>query len=183
MAGPGDDIAAAAATGRRHLRASRADREHVIDTLKVAFVRGLLDKDEFDLRVGQTFASRTYAELAAVTADFPIEQMTAQPPKLARAQGEQPVLHPRPVIIAATVLYAGVWPLAFLLPKNSEGDPKAAAQLIFSATFVYLAVLAIAVGHAVAGRRKERSGEQPPRRPDPGADGQALNSSPSCFGE
>ena len=142
--------------------------------LKVAFVRGLLDKDEFDLRVGQTFASRTDAELAAVTADLPIEQMTAQPPKLARAQGEQPVLQPRPVIIAATVLYAGVWPLAFLLPKNSDGDPKAAAQLIFAATVVYLAVLAIAVGHAVAGRRKERSGEQPPRRPEPSADGRGI---------
>ena len=130
----------------------------MIDTLKAAFVQGRLTKDEFDLRVGQTFASRTYAELAAVTADLPVEQIRAQPPKLARAQGEQPVLQPRPVIIAATVLYAGVWPLAFLLPENSEGDPKAAAQLIFSATFVYLAVLAIAVGHAVAGWRKERSG-------------------------
>ena len=183
MAGSGAERAAAAAAARGYLRASRADREQVIGTLKVAFVRGLLDKDEFDLRVGQTFASRTYAELAAVTADLPAEPIAAQPPKLARAEGEQPVLRPRPVIIAATVLYAGVWPLAFLLPENSEGDPKAAAQLIFSATFVYLAVLAIAVGHAVAGWRKERSGEQPPRRPESGADGQALNSSPSCFGE
>jgi hypothetical protein len=157
MAGHGDEIAAVAA-GRGHLRASRADREQAIGTLKIAFVQGRLAKDEFDLRVGQTFASRTYAELAAVIADLPIEPATAQPPKLARAQGEQPVLRPRPVIMAATVLYAGVWLLAFLLPENSEGDPRGAAQLISSATFVYLAVLAIAVGHAVAGRRAERSG-------------------------
>ena len=70
MAGPGDEIAAGAG-GRGHLRASHADREQVIDTLKAAFVQGRLDKDEFDLRVGQAFASRTYAELAAVTADIP----------------------------------------------------------------------------------------------------------------
>ena len=56
--------AQAADCGR--LRASHADREQVIGTLKAAFVLGLLDKDEFDLRVGQTFASRTYGDLSAV---------------------------------------------------------------------------------------------------------------------
>ncbi len=83
----GDEMAAGAA-GRGGLRASHADREQVIDTLKAAFVQGVLAKDEFDLRVGQTFASRTYAELAAVTADLPAEPTAAQPPEPARAQGE-----------------------------------------------------------------------------------------------
>ena len=68
MAGPGDGLEAA---GRGHLRASHADREQVIGTLKAAFVQGRLTKDEFDLRVGQTLAARTYAELAALTADLP----------------------------------------------------------------------------------------------------------------
>ena len=58
MAGPGDEMAARAGN-RGRLRASHADREQVIGTLKAAFVLGMLDKDEFDLRVGQTFASRT----------------------------------------------------------------------------------------------------------------------------
>jgi hypothetical protein len=62
---------AAAIAGRGRLRASRADREHVIDVLKNAFVQGLLTKGEFDMRVGQTLASRTYAELTALTADIP----------------------------------------------------------------------------------------------------------------
>jgi DUF1707 SHOCT-like domain len=70
MAGPGDEKAAAAMV-RGHLRASHADREQVIGTLKAAFVQGRLTKDEFDARIGQTFVSRTYAELAAVTADIP----------------------------------------------------------------------------------------------------------------
>ena len=43
----------------------------MIGTLKAAFVQGRLVKDEFDLRVGQALAPRTYAELAALTADLP----------------------------------------------------------------------------------------------------------------
>jgi hypothetical protein len=87
---PGDDMAAAAA-GRGRLRASRADREHVLDVLKAAFVQGLLTKDEFDMRVGQTLASRTYAELAALTADIPAGLTGAQPlRKPARAQDPHP---------------------------------------------------------------------------------------------
>ena len=52
----------------------------MIDILKAAFVRGMLAKDEFDLRVSQAFASRTYAELAAVTAGLPAEPTAVQPP-------------------------------------------------------------------------------------------------------
>ena len=70
MAGPEDEMAAGAG-GRGHMRASHADREQVVDVLKAAFVHGRLTKDEFDLRVGQAFASRTVAELAALTADVP----------------------------------------------------------------------------------------------------------------
>jgi hypothetical protein len=72
-----DDLAAA---GGGHLRASHADREHVIIVLKNAFVQGRLTKDEFDHRVGQVLVSRTYAELAALTAEIPIESPTAAPP-------------------------------------------------------------------------------------------------------
>ena len=59
------------AAGRGHLRASHADREQVIGILKAAFVQGRLTKDEFDQRVSQTFASRTYADLAVPTAGIP----------------------------------------------------------------------------------------------------------------
>ena len=70
MARPGDEPAAGAGV-RGQLRASHADREQVIGTLKAAFVQGRLVKDEFDLRVGQALAPRTHAELAALTADLP----------------------------------------------------------------------------------------------------------------
>jgi hypothetical protein len=61
------------------MRASDADREQVIDAVKAAFVQGRLAKDEFDARVGQAFASRTYAQLAAVTADIPAVPTGTQP--------------------------------------------------------------------------------------------------------
>ena len=77
--GPRDPMAAGAA-GRGHMRASDADREQVLDILKAAFVQGRLIKDELDIRAGQTLASRTYAELAAVTADIPVAPI--EPPPL-----------------------------------------------------------------------------------------------------
>lgn len=82
---------AAARAGRGRLRASHADREHVLDVLKAAFVQGLLTKDEFYMRMGQTFTSRTYAELATLTADIPPGLIAAQPlPKPALEEAPHP---------------------------------------------------------------------------------------------
>lgn len=64
---PGDQ--GAASHGR--MRASHADRDRVIATLKAAFVQGRLTKDEFDARVGQTLVARTHSELATLTTDIP----------------------------------------------------------------------------------------------------------------
>ena len=65
---------------RLRLRASHADREQVIDALKAAFVQGRLTKGELDTRIGQAFASKTYADLAAVTADLPPSPASAPRP-------------------------------------------------------------------------------------------------------
>jgi hypothetical protein len=77
-AGPGNEMAAGAG-GHGRLRASHADRQQVIDVLKDAFVQGMLDNDQLDARVGQAFASRTYAELAALTADIPARSAATGP--------------------------------------------------------------------------------------------------------
>jgi hypothetical protein len=155
MAGPGDEMAAGG--GRGHLRASHADREQVIGTLKAAFVAGMLAKDEFDARVGQTLASRTYAELAALTADLPAGLAAAQPPRPARARSRQPVPRPGWMIAGATVLYAGVW--VWALPHG----------LVGLASFVYLWVLVLAVAARLENRRDRRLGGQ--RGQAPGAGG------------
>ena len=81
ITGPGDEKAAAVA-GHGRRRASRAAREQAIDALKAAFVQGRLTKDELDARIGPTFAARTCAELAAVTADLPARPAAPQPSRL-----------------------------------------------------------------------------------------------------
>jgi|SRR5215469_2902594 len=156
--GPGDELDAAA---RGHLRASHADREQAVDELKAAFVQGRLDKGEFDLRVGQAFASRTYAELAAITADLPAGLAAARPLQPAAGEGEVPVLRPGRVLTVATVLYAGAWPVAFILPRDSESG----FALLLLATVVYFFVLLISVGEMVVSRIEQRSGGQLPKRP------------------
>src|SRR5215469_5915933 len=75
MTGPQDPAAA----GGDRLRAGHADREQVIETLKDAFVQGRLTRDELDARAGQALAARTYADLAALTADIPPRPPAARP--------------------------------------------------------------------------------------------------------
>jgi putative transcriptional regulator len=66
--------------GRGGLRASDADGEQAIEVLKAAFVRDRLARAEFEARVGQALASRTYAELAAATGGIPGRLTADQPP-------------------------------------------------------------------------------------------------------
>ena len=77
MAEPGEESESAAG-GPGRLRASRADRERVIELLKVAFVQDRLTHDELDTRVGLALASRTYADLADLTADLPAGSAAAE---------------------------------------------------------------------------------------------------------
>ena len=90
MAGAGAGKAPGGAYFLGRFRASDADREQVIDTLKVAFVQGRLTRDELDARAGQTFASRTYAELAAATADIPAGPPAAREPAASQPPGNRP---------------------------------------------------------------------------------------------
>ena len=110
-------------TGRGRLRASDADRERVIDTLKDAFVEGMLTKDEFDSRAGQALTSRTYAELTTITNDIPIWLTRPQPlPKPVRkpvnkkavAWATCAIVLP-PALSAAFLTYYGGFLVLFLL--------------------------------------------------------------------
>lgn len=90
-AGPGER-GVAGAMGRGRLRASDADREQVIDTLKAAFVQGWLTRDQLGVRAGRALASRTYAELAAVTDGIPARPIAvAGLPALAAGRARKPV--------------------------------------------------------------------------------------------
>lgn len=56
---------------RNEMRAADGDRERVAEQLRSAHVEGRLDVTEYDQRVQQAWVSRTYGELAALTADLP----------------------------------------------------------------------------------------------------------------
>jgi uncharacterized protein DUF1707 len=87
-----------AAAGHDRLRAGHGDREQVIETLKDAFADGRLARDEFDARVGRALAARTYADLAALTADIPAAARLPGPPV-----SDSPVPGRRPLARAAVI--------------------------------------------------------------------------------
>jgi hypothetical protein len=157
-----------AAAGRGHMRASHADREHVIDTLKAAFVQGRLTKDELDQRVGQAFTSKTYAELAALSADLPADLAPSRS-RPVRAQG--PSLGSKKVLEWAIVsVLSPLAPLAAAaLTQNVVFGMLTVIMLILDIV-VGLPFLMIVVGTMVEERRKERRslGSQGQLPPGPG---------------
>lgn len=165
----------AADSCRRDLRASHADRDQVVGTLKVAFVQGRLAKDEFDLRVGQALASRTYAELRAVTADLPAGLAGSEqpePPRPAQRPSRRPaLLRPGPAAALATVIYLGMWPLAIALPRAGDGYAGDGMNLVGAATLVYILVVISACVWAQvrASNRDERARQPAARTMIPGA--------------
>ncbi|MBA3719681.1 MAG: DUF1707 domain-containing protein [Nocardioidaceae bacterium] len=60
-------------------RASHADRDEVVEQLRVAAGDGRLTMAELEERVDAAFAARTYAELAPLTADLPDQRPGATP--------------------------------------------------------------------------------------------------------
>ena len=129
--------------------------EQTIETLKAGFVQGRLTKDEFDLRVSQTLTSRTYADLATLTADLPARLPGARlwhepaPPQVPPVN--------KPLLWGAyAVLVAAVGSMALAFPAGS--------LLLLTA-----GVLAVLIAAPVAGAltldawREDRSGGQLPQ--------------------
>jgi hypothetical protein len=112
--------------GPGQLRSSAADRERAADVLKAAFAEGRLDQDEYSERVGQVHASRTYAELAALTADLPV--------------GPLGVLFPFAGTMLPAVPGTPGQPAAPAAPAASESS-KPVSQLAIASLFFGLATL------------------------------------------
>jgi hypothetical protein len=62
----------AAGSERGNLRAADADRDRVVEFLKLAFSEGRLSKDEYDGRVESALSARTYADLDQIVTDLPV---------------------------------------------------------------------------------------------------------------
>jgi len=149
-----------AAAGGDQLRAGHADREQAVEVLKDAFAQGRLDKDELDARVGHALASRTYTELAALTADIPVGLTRARPP------GDPW----RATKVACGVVYALILPGLFTLVVLPGGPgPLTVREVVTSSAVVYVVFWVLGVSVMAAGRHGRRSGGQVPPRSAPGA--------------
>lgn len=149
MTRPGNEMAAAAG-GSDPLFIYR---DQVTRTLKAALVQGRLTEDEYDERMGQASATRSHAELAALTADLPVGRMGS----LARPPTARDVRIGVGVTIAAVGVAAAI---LFWQPDNGL-----AFMLFIIAAVTVLVAPIDTVGIMVDVRRQKRSGGPPPPGP------------------
>jgi len=124
-------------------------KAQAIRTLKAALVQGRLTEDEYDERMSQASASRSRAELAAVTADLPVGRMDAP----ARPPSATDIRIGVGVIIGAASIVT-----AILLWRPDNG---AAFMLFFFAAITLLVAPIITVGMMIDVRRQKQSWPAP----------------------
>jgi hypothetical protein len=146
MAGPGNGIA-------------DADRERVIETLKVAFVQERLTMEELDARIGGALGARSGAELAVLTADLP-GGLAAPPPPTREARLSKEVRDGLRVIGSLYLIAAILWLSAVLAGYDTVG-----AAVSFTAVMTTMVALFSSLHGAavlVHARRRARSGRPLP---------------------
>jgi len=164
MTGPQDPATA----GGDRLRAGHADREQVIEILKAAFVHGRLTKGELDMRVGRALAARTYADLAALTADIPAERAATGPASQPAPARRRPLARAAAGSGGCLVIAFGAMQLISLAapsPTTPGSIPRALAVPLFyvlcSAVIAALVILGRGVAASVDQGRSRR--QFPPR--------------------
>ena len=148
----------AAGSARGNLRAADADRDRVVEFLKLAYTEGRLSKDEYDGRVESALSARTYADLDQVVTDLPV----------ARAPKVTPVAKTNGFAIAS--LACGLGQLMFgplatipaivlghiargqIKRTGEQGAGLALAGLILGWAAVVLGILLVVAGLAVSVR-------------------------------
>ena len=177
--------------GRGHLRAAQADREQAITVLKAAYAQGRLTKDELEARAGQAFASRTYAELAVLTADLPAASPAgASPAGASRAATGPDAPWPRPSTPARTMAKAARRSGVCLLVAIAlvEGAYLADNFLLIVAAFFALIAASGFFGYGILDAWEERRShaQVPPgpgrRHPGSGGHLHGDDEAPTGFG-
>jgi DUF1707 SHOCT-like domain len=119
---------------RSALRASDADREHVVERLREAAAEGRLLAEELEHRLGAALSARTYGELDAVVADLPRDRV------IERAR-RQSVIRLRPATVFALLI---LFPVALA---------TAVAALIAVAALLTAWALAVTLAGVLLGSR------------------------------
>ena len=89
-----------------NLRASDADRQRVADQLKAALDEGRLTLDEYDERLSEVYAAKTYADLKAPLADLPVAAPTSRSQLQRLGPGAEPAEQTRG---ATRKWIGGIW--------------------------------------------------------------------------
>ena len=105
------------------LRASHADRDQVVELLRVAAGDGRLSAEELDDRLERALTARTYAELAALTADLPATPGSAVVPPGAGAVSATPRDLVRLHVHGSSASRDGGW----VVPKEMDVKVKGGA--------------------------------------------------------
>ncbi|GID96928.1 hypothetical protein Adi01nite_63400 [Amorphoplanes digitatis] len=116
--------------GRDEMRAADADRQAVADQLKVALDEGRLDLHEYDERLQQAYAAKTYGDLHPLLDDLPSARTTALPGAVVPAgvsavAGTDAELTRRWVfeVWSAWVPVVGITTVIWLISWIGAGDP------------------------------------------------------------
>ncbi|MFI7540210.1 DUF1707 domain-containing protein [Actinoplanes sp. NPDC049599] len=88
---------------RDEMRAGDSERQQVADRLKAALDEGRLDLHEYDERLGQTYAAKTYGELDRLLTDLP----GPIPAQQSRVEPYQPPAAPAPAAEVGQVAKPG----------------------------------------------------------------------------
>jgi len=136
------------------IRASDADREVVVETLREAFTAGRLTLDEFDERMTAAYASRTWGDLRLLTTDLPSQPLlgtdvpvrdltsTSGLPALPPQPGDDPDAVPDPSVTGrprrpvAVLIPLAVWTVLVVHASIAPG-----AVILLIAVFVLVSVL------------------------------------------
>jgi hypothetical protein len=125
---------------REHLRAADGDRQAVADRLRAALDEGRLEFHEYDSRLGQAYAAKTYGELDPLVADLPTvapadrSALAPVAPAAAAVPGPGPSAAPRPADATARWLLSiwdsyftsvgicvGIWLLIAVFAEDWQG--------------------------------------------------------------
>jgi len=148
------------------VRASHAEREQVVVTLKSAFVHGRLTKDEFDARADQALTARTRGELAALTGDLPVSPHVAPPARAGRAGGPLAKAAAGSGACLAAASGLVLFAVDFLDPRGlgNPDHPWSALCATFAFVLLILALFIAVLGSAAAVEQRRSSGRLPPAR-------------------